>query len=33
LHPGRNRLRVVMPTSQTMPGYISGIRKVLTVTR
>ncbi len=33
LHPGSNRLRVVMPTSQTMPGYISGIGKVLTVTR
>ena len=33
LHAGRNRLRAVMPTSQTMPGYISGISKVLTVTR
>jgi hypothetical protein len=33
LHPGRNRLRVVMPTSQTTPGYISGMSKVLTVTR
>jgi hypothetical protein len=33
LHAGRNRLRVVMPTSQTMPGYISGKSKALTVTR
>jgi hypothetical protein len=33
LHAGRNRLRVVMPTSQTAPGYISGMSKVLTVTR
>ena len=33
LHPGRNRLRVLMPTSQTTPGYISGMSKVLTVTR
>jgi hypothetical protein len=33
LHAGRNRLRVVMPTSQTMPGYISGKSKALTVRR
>jgi hypothetical protein len=33
LHHGRNRLRVVMPTSQTMPGYITGMSKVLTVNR
>jgi hypothetical protein len=33
LHAGRNRLRVVMATSQTAPGYISGISKVLKVTR
>ena len=33
LHTGRNRLRVVMPTSQTAPGYISGMSKVLTVNR
>ncbi len=33
LHAGRNRLRVVMPSSQTAPGYISGMSKVLTVTR
>jgi hypothetical protein len=33
LHHGRNRLRVVMPTSQTAPGYITGMRKVLTVSR
>jgi len=31
LHQGRSRLRVVMPTSQTAPGYITGISKVLTV--
>jgi hypothetical protein len=33
LHDGRSRLRVVMPTSQTAPGYITGKSKVLTVTR
>jgi hypothetical protein len=33
LHDGRSRLRVVMPTSQTAPGYITGMSKVLTVTR
>ena len=33
LHHGRSRLRVVMPTSQTAPGYITGMSKVLTVTR
>jgi hypothetical protein len=33
LHHGRNRLRVVMPTSQTAPGYITGMSKVLTVKR
>jgi hypothetical protein len=33
LHDGRNRLRVVMPTSQTAPGYITGTSKVLTVSR
>ena len=33
LHRGRSRLRVVMPTSQTAPGYITGMSKVLTVTR
>ena len=33
LHLGRNRLRVVMPTSQTAPGYITGMSKVLTVSR
>jgi hypothetical protein len=33
LHSGRNRLRVVMPTSQTAPGYIGGMSKVLTVRR
>jgi hypothetical protein len=33
LHNGRSRLRVVMPTSQTAPGYITGMSKVLTVTR
>jgi hypothetical protein len=31
LHHGRNRLRVVMPTSQTEPGYITGMSNVLTV--
>jgi len=29
----RSRLRVVMPTSQTAPGYITGKSKVLTVNR
>ncbi len=33
LHQGRNRLRVVMSTSQTAPGYITGMSKVLTVSR
>jgi len=33
LHHGRSRLRVVMPTSQTAPGYITGTSKVLTVQR
>jgi hypothetical protein len=33
LHHGRSRLRVVMPTSQTAPGYITGMSKVLAVTR
>jgi len=33
LHHGRNRLRVVMPTSQTEPGYITGMSNVLSVTR
>ena len=33
LHQGRSRLRVVMPTSQTAPGYITGMSKVLTVSR
>ena len=31
LHQGRSRLRVVMPTSQTAPGYITGVSKVLMV--
>jgi hypothetical protein len=33
LHQGRSRLRVVMPTWQTAPGYITGLSKVLTVSR
>jgi len=33
LHPGRNRLRVVMPTAQAAPGYVIGTSKVLRVTR
>jgi hypothetical protein len=33
LHPGRNRLRIVMPSSQTSPGYIAGYSKVLSVRR
>jgi hypothetical protein len=33
LHRGRSRLRVVTPTSQTAPGYITGKSKVLTVRR
>ena len=33
LHRGRSRLRVVMPTSQTAPGYITAMSKVLTVSR
>jgi hypothetical protein len=31
LHHGRSRLRVVMPTSQTAPGYITGTSNVVTV--
>jgi hypothetical protein len=31
LHLGRTRLRIVMPTSQTAPGYISGTSNVVTV--
>jgi hypothetical protein len=33
LHHGRSRLRVVMPSSQTEPGYITGMSNVLTVNR
>jgi hypothetical protein len=33
LRDGRSRLRVVMPTWQTAPGYITGLSKVLTVSR
>jgi len=33
LHRGLNRLRIVMPTSQTAPGYITGSSKVLTLRR
>jgi hypothetical protein len=33
LHRGRSRLRVVMPTSQTAPGYIAGTSNVVTVNR
>ena len=33
LHPGRNRLRVVMPTAQAAPGYVIGTSKVLRVTK
>jgi hypothetical protein len=33
LHHGRSRLRVVMPTSQTAPGYITGTSNVVTVRR
>jgi hypothetical protein len=33
LHHGRSRLRVVMPTSQAAPGYITGVSNVLTVRR
>lgn len=33
LHHGRNRLRIVMPTSQAAPGYIGGASKVLSVRR
>lgn len=33
LHHRRSRLRVVMPTSQTEPGYITGMSNVLTVNR
>jgi hypothetical protein len=31
LQHGRSRLRVVMPTSQTAPGYITGVSNVVTV--
>ena len=31
LHLGRSRLRVVMPTSQTAPGYITGTSNVVSV--
>jgi hypothetical protein len=31
LHRGRSRLRVVMPTSQTSPGYITGSSNIVTV--
>jgi hypothetical protein len=31
LHVGRSRLRVVMPTSQAAPGYITGTSNVVTV--
>jgi len=33
LNHGRTRLRVVMPTSQAAPGYISGFSNVLNVRR
>jgi hypothetical protein len=33
LHHGHNRLRVVMPTSQTEPGYLTGTSNILTVAR
>jgi hypothetical protein len=33
LHHGSSRLRVVMPTSQTEPGYITGTSNTLTVAR
>jgi hypothetical protein len=33
LHLGRSRLRVVMPTSQASPGYITGFSNVVSVTR
>ena len=33
LHHGRSRLRVVMPTSQAAPGYITGKSTTLTVSR
>jgi hypothetical protein len=33
LHAGLNRLRVVVPSSQTAPGYITGYSKVLKVRR
>ena len=33
LHSGRNRLRVVMPSAQAAPGYVSGASKVLRLTR
>jgi hypothetical protein len=33
LHPGGNRLRIVMPTSQAAPGYIAGYSNGLRVRR
>ena len=33
LHHGRSRLRLVMPTSQTAPGYITGTSNVVAVLR
>lgn len=33
LHKGRSRLRVVMPSSQAAPGYITGTSNVVTVRR
>src|SRR5256885_14072103 len=33
LHHGRSRLRLVMPTSQTSPGYVTGTIDVVTVRR
>jgi hypothetical protein len=32
-HTGRSRVRVVMPTSQAAPGYVTGFSNVLTVRR
>jgi hypothetical protein len=33
LHHGRTRIRVVIPTSQAAPGYITGFSNVLTINR
>ena len=33
LHHGRSRLRVVMPTSQSAPGYITGFSNIVSVRR